>query len=174
MNDLVPIEHIESLIFIIRDRRVLVDATLAKLYGVTTKRLNQQVNRNPNRFPEDFAFTLTPSEKEELVAKCNRLRGLKFSTVMPRVFTEHGSIMAASVLNTPVAVRASIMVVRAFVRMRTMLAAHQDISARLVELEKKIGRHDTHIRGLFEAIRELMNPKMPGEPRRRIGYRAPS
>ena len=168
-NALFPLGSVEDRILIIRGQKVIVDTDLAVLYGVTTKRLNQQVNRNRERFPEDFAFALTSSEKAELVANRNRFQTLKHSTVMPRVFTEHGAVMAASVLNSPIAVQASIQVVRAFVRLRSILAANKDLSAKFSELEKIVGSHSTQIRGLFEAIRELMNP--PPEPKRRIGYR---
>jgi hypothetical protein len=174
MNALLPAEPIEDRILLIRGQRVMLDADLAQLYGVTTARLNQQVNRNRHRFPDDFMMTLNPTEKEELIAKRNNLRRLKFYPGMPKAFTEHGAVMLASVLNSPVAVHASIQVVRAFVRLRSLLMAHKDLAAKLADLERTVGSHSTQIRGLFEAIRELMNPKMPPEPRRRIGYREPS
>ncbi len=169
-NVLVPVEPIEDHILMIRGHKVLLDADLARLFGVTTKRLNQQVNRNRERFPNDFLLTLTPSEKAELVANCNRFHNLKHSTAMPNAYTEHGVLMAASVLNSPVAVEASIQVVRALVRLRSLLAAHKDVAAKLAELEKTVGTHSAQIRGLFDAIRELMT--LPPKPRPRIGYRA--
>ena len=145
----VPMERVEDRILSIRGHRVMLDADLAELYGVPTKRLNEQVKRNEERFPEDFAFRLTMKEKAELVAKCDRFSRLKHSTAFPLVFTEHGAIMAANVLNSRRAIEASVCVVRAFVRMREVLATHKELVWRLDEME-------------------LMEP--PKVPRRRIGY----
>ncbi len=100
---------------------MILDTDLAKLYGVTTKRLNEQVKRNRERFPEDFMFQLTPEERSEVVANCDHLSKLKFSPVLPCAFTEHGAIMAASILNTPRAIETSVLVVRAFVRLRKQI-----------------------------------------------------
>ena len=113
----IPMERVEDRIQTIRGHRVMVDTDLAEVYGVPTKRLNEQVKRNADRFPEDFAFRLTPEEKMELVAKCDRFSRLKHSTVFPLVFTEHRAIMAANVLNSQRAIEASVCVVRAFVKM---------------------------------------------------------
>jgi hypothetical protein len=143
----------------------MLDADIAELYGVTTTRLNEQVKRNRHRFPDDFMFRLTSAEKAEVVAKCDNLARLKFSPVLPIAFTEHGTIMAASVLNSKRAVKISVYVVRAFVRMREALAGHRDLAQRLDEMEKK---YDTQFRVVFDAIRALMEPLKP--PRRRIGF----
>jgi len=152
-------------ILTIRGQRVMIDTDLAVLYGVTTKSLNQAVKRNPGRFQQDFAFRLTAEEKEELVTKCDRFERLKHSTVSPLAFTEHGAIMAASVLNSKTAVEISVYVVRAFVRMREALREHRELAARLNELERK---YDKQFRAVFDAIRALMEPPKP--PRRRIGF----
>jgi hypothetical protein len=165
---IVSVERIESRVLLIRGRRVLLDSDLAQLYGVTTKRLNQQVQRNKERFPPDFMFRLTRAEKGEVVANCNRLQALKFSPTLPFAFAEHGAIMAASVLNTPRAVQVSIYVVRAFVTLRELLGTHKALARKLAELEKRIEAHDEEITGLFEAIRELMEP--PDTPGKRIGF----
>ena len=170
MNRIVPAERVESRILLIRGQKVLLDADLAKLYGVTTKRLNEQVKRNRDRFPDDFMFQLTPDEKAEVVANCDHLQGLKFSPAFPYAFTEHGAIMAASVLNTRRAIEMSAFVVRAFVRLREVLAAHKELAAKLAALERKVANHDKHIRALFDAIRQLMAP--PEKPRKRIGFAA--
>ncbi len=170
MNALIPSEVIEQRILLIRGHKVLLDADLSKLYGVTTIRLNQQVTRNRRRFPEDFMFTLTSSEKSEVIAKCNHLQKLKFASAMPKAFTEHGALMVASVLNSPIAVEASIQVVRAFVRLRFLLTAHKDLAGKIAELERTVGTHSAQIRGLFDAIKELMAP--PPDRKRAIGYRA--
>lgn len=156
---------ISQRIHAIRGHRVMLDADLAELYGVMTGALNQAVKRNKGRFPEDFAFRLTADEKEEVVTKCDSLARLKFSPVLPFAFTEHGAIMAASVLNSKRAVETSVYVVRAFVRMREALAAHRGLAQRLNELERK---HDSQFRAVFESLRALMEP--PKSPRRRIGF----
>jgi hypothetical protein len=167
-KSVVPVEHIEKAILLIRGQKVMLDADLAKLYGVTTKRLNEQVRRNRKRFPEDFMFKLTAEEKSEVVANCDHLSRLKFSPTLPYVFTEHGAIMAASVLNTQRAVEASIFVVRAFVRLREMLATHKQLSRKLRELERKIEGHDESIQAIFEAIHQLM--ASPEKPIKKIGF----
>lgn len=158
-------EDISQRILTIRRQRVMLDADLAELYCVTTKRLNEQVKRNAKRFPEDFAFRLSPEEKTELVANCDRFKRLKHSTVSPLAFTEHGAIMAASVLYSQMAVETSIYVVRAFVRMREAVIEHRGLATRLDELERK---YDAQFRVVFDAIRALMEPPKP--PRRRIGF----
>jgi len=157
-NLLVPVERVERAILLVRGQKVILDADLAKLYGVATKRLNQQVKRNSDRFPEDFMFRLTQQEKDEVVANCNHLSRLKFSPALPHAFTEHGAIMAASVLNTPRAIESSIFVVRAFVRLRQILATHKELARKLYDLEQRLEKHDDHIQTICEAIRQLMAP----------------
>ncbi len=174
--------RIETRIVVIRNLRVMVDADLAALYGVTTKRLNEQVKRNADRFPGDFMFKLTPAEKAEVVANCDHLAKLKFSKVLPFAFTEHGAIQAANVLASPQAVEMGIFVVRAFVRMRELAGVHADLAKRLDELEQKTEglalSHDTFSRNtraqlkqVFDAVRELMTPPEP--PKRPIGFVTP-
>ncbi len=166
---LVPIEAISSRILILRGERIILDADLAELYGVETKRLNEQVRRNKERFPEDFTFQLTPEEKNRVVANCDHLTRLKFSPTSPYAFTEHGAIMAASVLNTPRAVEVGVYVVRAFVKLRELLTTNKGLAVKLAELERKLEGHDTSIRQLVGAIRELMNPPEPTK-KRPIGF----
>ena len=163
-----PVEGIASRIVVVREQRVMVDADLALLYGVTTKQLNQQVKRNQSRFPADLAFRLRAVEKDEVVTNCDHLRRLKYSPTMPLVFTEHGALMAASVLNSPRAVEVGLFVVRAFVRMREVLASHKELGKRLEELERKVGTHDRAVGQILEAIRQLTQP--PETRRRRIGF----
>lgn len=124
---LVPIEKLQDLILLIRGHKVMLDADLAKLYGVNTKALNQAVKRNQERFPPDFVFPLTEDEKEELVTICDRFKNLKHSNVLPRVFTEHGAIMLANVLRNPLAIQASIAVVRAFIYLRETLVLNHNL-----------------------------------------------
>ncbi|MGB2928294.1 MAG: ORF6N domain-containing protein, partial [Desulfobacterales bacterium] len=165
---LVPVERVEKTILLVRGQKVILDADLAKLYGVTTKRLNQQVKRNSDRFPEDFMFRLTQKEKNEVVANCNHLSNLRFSPALPHALTEHGALMAASVVNTPRAIESSIFVVRAFVRLRQIMATHKELARKLLELERHLKGHDQQIQAIFEAIHQLMTP--PEKPKRKIGF----
>lgn len=163
---IVPVERIESRILLIRGHKVMLDSDLAELYRVSTKRLNEQVRRNRERFPEDFMFQLTPEETEALrsqFATSNRGRGGR--RYRPYAFTEHGAVMLASVLNSPVAVQASIQVVRAFIRLREILATHKELARKLAELEQK---YDRQFKVVFDAIRELMAP--PKKERKEIGF----
>jgi hypothetical protein len=140
---------------------------------VTTKRLNEQVKRNSDRFPEDFMFRLARAEVEALnrsqfATSSQKHRAPRFP---PFAFTEHGAIMAATILNSPRAVEMSLYVVRAFVKLRELLASNQELARRLDELERKLSTHDQAITGILNAIRELMSP--PPEPKRRgIGFTA--
>ena len=163
---IIPEERIARGILLIRGHKVMLDADLADLYGVTTKRLNEQVKRNQDRFPTDFMFQLTKDEKAKVVANCDHLARLKFSPASPYAFTEYGAIMAASVLNTPRAVEMSIFVVRAFVRLRQMLASNAELARKLAALEKK---YDAQFKVVFDAIRELMTPPAP-KKQRSIGF----
>lgn len=170
LTSVVPVERIESRILLIRGRKVMLDSDLAELYGVPTKRLNEQVKRNKHRFPEDFMFRLTAREKTEVVANCDHLRSLKFSAALPFAFTEHGAIMVATVLNSPRAVEVSLYVVRAFVNLRRMLGSHEELARKLTELEKRIEAHDDEIVALFEAIKELIEPV--GGSSKQIGFQS--
>lgn len=167
MSALVPTERIDRAILVIRDRKVMLDADLARLYGVTTKRLNEQVKRNRDRFPEDFMFRLTAEEKAEVVADCDHLQRLKFSPSSPYAFTEHGALMLASVLNSRVAIQTSIQIVRVFIRLREALTSNRHLARKLEALEKK---YDAQFKEVFDAIRKLMEPP-PGIAKRRIGFR---
>ena len=166
---LVKVGTIQQRILLIRGEKVIVDADLAEAYGVTTKALNQAIRRNADRFPSDFMFRLTREEKLEVVTNCDHLEKLKFSPVTPRVFTEHGTIMAASVLNSPRAIEVSVFVVRAFVQLREVIAGHKELARKIARLERKLGDHDEQIMVLIEAIKQLMDPTPP--PRaRQIGF----
>jgi len=146
----------------------MIDTDIAKLYGVPTKVLNQAVKRNLERFPLDFMFELTSKEKEEVVTNCDHLKKLKFSPNFPKAFTEHGALMLASILNSAKAVEASVYVVRAFVRLREVLASHKDLAKKLEELENKYEGHDEQIREIIEAINQLLLP--PEKPKPPIGF----
>jgi hypothetical protein len=150
---LIPVEHLDQAIVEIRGKRVILSHDLAAAYGVSAKRLNEQAKRNIERFPDDFMFQLTPGEKTEVVANCDHLALLKFSPSLPYAFTEHGAVMAASVLNSKRAVEVSVFVVRAFVRMSRMLASHRQLALKLDELESRVTVHDKNIQSLLAAIR---------------------
>jgi hypothetical protein len=168
-STLLPIEHIARSILILRRQRVLLDSDLAALYGVETRRLNEQVRRNRSRFPADFIFELADEELANLKSQ--------FATSSwggrrkrPMAFTEHGAIMAATVLNSPRAVEMTIHVVRAFVQLRDLLASNRQLAAKFAELERKVSSHDQAIVGIVEALRELMQPPTP--KKRPIGFTA--
>jgi hypothetical protein len=166
----VEAEHVESRIRLIRGKRVMLDRDLAELYGVTTTRLNEQVQRNLDRFPSDFMFQLT---KDETICLSSQFAiskpGRGGRRYLPYAFTEHGAVMLASVLNSPVAVEVSVLVVRAFVKMRRVLAQYEEVTGRLDELESRVAKHDEAIRSLVVAIRGLIEG--PGRKRKgRIGF----
>ena len=172
----VPVDGIARAILILRGHKVLLDSELAALYGVETRALNQAVKRNLERFPEDFRFQLTASEaaasrSQSVTLKPGRGQNIKF---LPYAFTEHGAIMAATVLNSSRAVEMSIYVVRAFVQLRELLASNKELARRLDQLEarieKKLATHDDAIAAMLSAIRELMHP--PAPKRRGIGFTA--
>ncbi len=176
-------EAISLRILTLRGQRVIVDAELASLYDVPTKRLNEAVKRNLGKFPGDFMFTLTDEEFANLRSQfATSSSGYGGRRYLPRVFTEHGALMAATILNSPRAVEVSIYVVRAFVRLRELAATHGDLAKRLDELEEKTEalaiNHDTFSRNtrnqlkqVFDALRELMTP--PDPPKRPIGFIVP-
>ena len=166
-----PVERIESRILVLRGHRVIMDVDLAELYGVEAKRLNEQVKRNIERFPEDFMFQLTPEEFSNLKSHfATSSSGWGGKRKLPYVFTEHGAIMAANVLNSQRAIEASVYVVRAFVRLRNLLATNKKLMYKLSELEKRLDSHDETIQALITAIRELMEP-LSSEPKNRIGFK---
>jgi hypothetical protein len=163
---------VESRILFLRHQRVILDADLAELYGVTVKRLNQQVTRNQERFPSDFTFQLKSKEYESLrlqSATSNKRRGGR--RYSPYAFTEHGAIMAATVLNSERAVQMSVFVVRAFVRLREILATNRRLSGKVDELENRVDTNDSDIQDLFAVIKSLMIPKR--KHRTLIGFELP-
>ena len=161
------LEEVAPRILNIRGHNVILDTDLARMYGTTTKALNQAGKRNAGRFPAEFMFRLTNEEKQEVVTNCDHLERLKFSPALPYAFTEHGAIMAASVLNTPRAVEVSVIVVRTFLKLREMLASHKDLARKLDALERK---YDAQFKTVFDAIRQLVAPPPAPRPRGRIGF----
>jgi len=167
-NLLISTANIASKILLIRGQKVMLDADLAELYGVETGALNRAIKRNSERFPEDFMLQLTAKEFADL--KCQigiSSRGGR--RYLPYVFTEHGTIMAASVINSPRAIEISVHVVRAFVRLRELVSTHKELSHKLDELERKVSSHDQAIAGLINSIRQLMSPTEP-KKKRAIGF----
>lgn len=162
-------EEIATCIVVLRGQRVLLDADLARIYGVPTKRLNEQVKRNPGRFPEDFMFRLSGEEKDEVVAKCDHLGKMRFSKALPYAFTEHGAIQAANVLSSEAAIEMGVHVVRAFVRLRQWLGTQKAFAAKLDQLEARVGEHDENIAGIIEALRQLTAAPEPTHDRK-VGY----
>lgn len=166
-----PLGQIESSILLVRGEKVILDVDLAALYGIETRVLNQALTRNAERFPPDFLFRLTRQEWRELITNCDKFAQLRNYPALPRAFTEHGAIMAATVLSSPRAVQMSVYVVRAFVRMRQMLAQHAEIIAKLSELEHKVDKHDGEIAEIIAVIQQLMAP--PPQPKRKpIGFQS--
>lgn len=168
-DTMIAVEQIESRIFLIRGYKVMLDSDLAELYGVSTKRLNEQVKRNRERFPADFMFQLTPEESEGLrsqIATSKYGRGGR--RYRPYAFTEHGAVMAATVLNSERAIQVSVYVVRAFLKLREMVGNNKELASKLAELEQRIEGQDDEITTLFEAIRQLM--EAPETPSKRIGF----
>ncbi len=168
-KSVVPVGKIENRILLIRGEKVIIDADLAGFYGVPTKRLNEQVKRNKDRFPDDFMFQLSVAEKIEVVANCDHLKNLKYSNTLPYVFTEHGAIMAAGVLNTSRAIEISVFIVRAFVKVRQMVAGHKELQRKISQIEKRLTGHDEQIVELVNLIKQLLNAEPPPK-KRRIGY----
>ncbi len=189
--ELVPLEPIQSCILVLRGVRVILDADLARLYGVPTKRLNEQVKRNARKFPEDFCFRLTGEEAEAVSASRSQNATLKPGKnlrsqnatssqtshggrrFLPYAFTEHGAIQAANVLNSAAAAEMSVHVVRAFIRLRQLVVNHKAIAAKLTEIEARVGAHDEQIAAVIAALRRLTAPDGPRH-RRKIGFGKPA
>jgi hypothetical protein len=176
-NQIIPVERVENKIYVVRGQRVMLDSDLAEIYGVATSRLNEQVKRNLIRFPEDFMFQLTKKELENWMSQFatsnpGAKKGLR---KLPRAFTEHGAVMLASVLSSPTAVNASILVVRAFVQMRRVAALNADLAQRIAKLEAKYGEHDGKMKGIIKIFKDLLEIEPPPEkenpPKEPIGFR---
>jgi hypothetical protein len=180
---LILVDQIEPLIREVRRQKVIPDKDLAELYGVPTKRLNEQVRRNRGRFPEDFVFQLTEAEtgalRSQNATAATEKSGMRSQNATaskrnvryrPYAFTEHGAIMAATILNSPRAVEVSVFVVRAFVKLRQLALTHKELAAKLNDLERKVAGHDGALRQLVATIRQLMEPPPDEKPKRRFGF----
>ena len=164
---------VEQKIHSVRGQRVMLDSDLAKLYGISTHRFNEAVKRNRSRFPDDFAFVLTAEEVTSLISQnaISKKTGRGGRRTLPWVFTEHGAVMAANILNSPKAVKMSVFVVRAFMKMREQLLSRAELEARLAQIENILLAHDDRIRELYEHIRPLLLPP-PDPPSKPIGFSA--
>jgi hypothetical protein len=162
-------DNVESAIYLVRGQRVMLDSDLAAIYGTSTRRLNERLRRNRERFPVDFAFPLTAEEFKRLMSQiATSKEGRGGRRKLPWVFTEHGAIMLATVLSSKVAIQASVRVVRAFVRLREMVAANAELANQLKDLERRLDSHDEAIVDLFATLRRLLEPEV--KPKREIGF----
>ena len=166
---LIPDEVVLNKILLIREVKVMMDVDLAELYGVPTKRLNEQVKRNIKRFPKDFMFQLSRSEKDEVVAKCDHLNKLKFSPSLPYAFTEHGAVMLASVLNSERAIEVNVQIVRLFIKVREMLLTHKDILLKVEQMEKRVGKQDDKIQAIFDYLKQFIQEQE--KPMVEVGFK---
>jgi len=168
MTRLIPVEVIEKKIYLIRSKKVMLSTDLAALYGVEPRVLVQAVKRNIKRFPEDFMFQLSKEEFTDLKSQIviSSWGGMRRAT--PYAFTEQGVAMLSSVLNSERAIQVNIAIMRTFVRLREIISTHKELAHKLAELERKIEKHDEHIQGIFQAIRQLMIP--PETKKRKIGF----
>jgi len=173
-NSLIPLERIEKAILLIRGQKVMLDRDLAALYGVPTGVLNQAVKRNRQRFPDDFMFQLSAKEMEKWKSQIviSNLAAKMALRKRPYAFTEQGVAMLSSVLRSSRAIQVNIAIMRAFVRLRQLLATHKDLARKLEQLEHKLGEHDQKFQVVFEAIRQLMEPP-PEKPKGHFGFRGP-
>ena len=167
-KELIPQETIENRILMIRGLKVMIDRDLAQLYGVSTKRLNEQVKRNIERFPGNFMFQLSEQEKSDVVAICDHLSELKFSHQLPFAFTEHGVAMLASVLNSDRAVKMSIFIINTFIRLRQILYTHKGLTNKVERIEGRVVLHEKAIQEINQVLEELVTPKP--EKKKKIGF----
>ena len=156
-------------IVVLRKKKVMLDKDLAELYGVTTKRLNEQVKRNMKRFPADFMFQMTKDEKEEVVANCDHLQNLRFSAHLPYVFTEHGAVMLASVLNSDIAIAANIRIVKVFTQIRQIVTDASELRLEIEKIKKKLDQHGQDFELIFKCLNALT--EKAEKPRKKIGYK---
>lgn len=162
-------KEIMDKIILIRGQQVMISNDLAELYGVTTKRLNEQVKRNLKRFPQHFMFQLNEQEKDEVVANCDHLHNIKYSPYLPYVFTEYGTVMLANILYSDRAIQASIRIVEIYIRIRENILSNKDLLLKMEQLEKRMGDQDEKIILVFQYLKSFINTK--DKPRKRIGFK---
>jgi hypothetical protein len=171
MSNLIPMERIESRIFLIRGQKVMIDRDLAKLYGVETFNLNKAVKRNSPRFPKDFMFRLSKQEYNALRFQFGMLKKGAHSKYLPHAFTENGVAMLSSVLRSERAIQVNIAIMRTFTRFRRLLAGHKELAKKIGELERKYSKHEVEITIVFKVLKKLMISSVNEEnPKRKIGF----
>lgn len=169
-ESLVPEEYIMSKILVLRGQKVMIDRDLAELFGVETKRLNEQVKRNIKRFPQRFMFQLTTEEKDQVVANCDYLSNLKYSPHLPYVFTEHVTVMLANVLNSERAIQTSIFIVEVFIKLREIFTDTLNLKIEIERIKHKIQSQDKNIELVFSYLDELIDKQTQPKERKRIGF----
>ena len=168
-ENIIPEEVIMSKIILIRGQKVMISSDLADLYGITTKRLNEQVKRNIKRFPPHFMFQLTEAEKDKVVANCDHLQNLKYSPYLPYVFTEHGTVMLANILNSDRAIQVSIRIVEIYIKMREYILTNKELLLKMEQLEKRVGHQDEKIVLVFNYLKRFI--EVQEKPRKRVGFK---
>ena len=168
-DSLIPEEVIMNKIILIRGQKVMISNDLAELYGVTTKRLNEQVKRNIKRFPQHFMFQLTEQEKDKVVANCDHLQNIKYSPYLPYVFTEHGTVMLANVLNSDSAIKVSIRIVEIYIKMRENILTNKDLLLKMEQLEKRVDHQDEKMVLVFNYLKRFI--EVQEKPRKRVGFK---
>ena len=168
-DSFIPEEVIMSKIILIRGQKVMISNDLAELYGVSTKRLNEQVKRNSKRFPHHFMLQLTKQEKDKVVANCDHLQNLKYSPYLPYVFTEHGTVMLANILNSDWAIQVSIRIVEIYIKMREYILTNKDLLLKMEQLEKRVGQQDEKIVLVFNYLKRFI--EVQEKPRKRVGFK---
>jgi hypothetical protein len=169
---IIPAESIMNKILLIRGKKVMISNDLAELFGVTTKRLNEQVKRNIKRFPENFMFQLTEQEKDKVIANCDHLQKLKYSPYLPFVFSELWKVMLANILNSDRAIQVSIRIVEIYIKMRELVLSNSELLLKVEELEKRIGDQDEKIVVIFKYLKKLL--EYQDKPRKKIGFKRSS
>lgn len=167
----IPDEIIANKIISLRNKKVMIDSDLAKLYGVSTKRLNEQVKRNLKRFPDDFMFRITKDELDKIILNFDHLKNLKFSSSLPFVFTEHGAVMLASILNNDRAIEINIQIVRVFTKNRHLLSDNTELRFEIEKIKNKVQNHDKNIELVFQYLDELIHKTEKVIPRKKIGFK---
>jgi hypothetical protein len=168
-DSFIPEEVIMCKIILIRGQKVMISNDLAELYGVSTKRLNEQVKRNIKRFPHHFMLQLTKQEKHKVVANCDHLQNLKYSPYLPYAFTEHGTVMLANILNSDRAIQVSIRIVEIYIKMREYILTNKDLLLKMEQLEKRVGNQDEKIVLVFNYLKRFI--EVQEKPRIRIGFK---
>ncbi len=166
---MIPDKVIMDKIILIREQQVMISNDLAELYGVTTKRLNEQVKRNIKRFPQHFKFQLNEQEKDEVVANCDHLKNIKYSPYLPYVFTEYGTVMLANILHSDRAIQASIRIVEIYIKIREHILSNKDLLQKMEQLEKRMGDQDEKLILVFQYLKSFIDTK--DKPRKRIGFK---